>query len=427
MKLLSKTSLLIITGSIFIFWIGNLVFFRITREVINEHINNELMTQMAGLMTRLNQGETISNLPGSFDQINIIETNIHPGQPPVLSDTVLYNASQQKFIAHRALRFSYNSDKGSRDIIIYKSLLSSDALIERITLLSVALLIVFIIMIYILNRYIFTNIWSAFSNSLKRLDVYDFNKPGGLVLPVSEIAEFDRLNKVLLEMADRIQSDYKSLKELTANTSHEIQTPLAIIRNKAELLLQSENLSETDLETVSSILNTTGRLSKLNQSLLLIAKIENKQFEESEKIDLKDALETYITNLDVLINAGGFSINSELDNCTIRMNHMLLDVLISNLLKNAITHGTGGSDIGVRLKNCIVEISNQGAPLPFSEDQLFKRFIKGSGKEGGTGIGLEIVRKICNYYRINVKHIYSEGTHSFRVDFSTIGGLKIED
>ncbi len=420
MKLLSKTSLLIISGSIFIFWIGNLVFFRITREVINEHINNELMTQMAGVMTKLNRGETISDLPGSFDQVSIVETNIRGMRPPVLSDTVLYNASQQKFIAHRALRFSYLSADGNRDIIIYKSLLSSDALIERITLLSVALLILFIIMIYILNRYIFTNVWSAFSNSLERLDIYDFNKPDGLVLPVSEIAEFDRLNRVLLEMADRIQSDYKSLKDLTANTSHEIQTPLAIIRNKAELLLQSESLSETDLDTVNSILNTTGRLSKLNQSLLLIAKIENKQFEESEEIDLREALETYIENLDVLINAGDFKMTSNLNDCSIRMNHMLLDVLVSNLLKNAITHGTKGSDIGVRLDNCIVEITNSGDPLAFPEDQLFKRFIKGSGKEGSTGIGLEIVRKICNYYRINVGHAYSEGKHFFRVDFSTI-------
>ena len=421
MKLLSKTSLLIISGSIFIFWIGNLVFFRITREVINEHINNELMTQMAGVMTRLNRGETISDLPGSFDQVSIVETNIRGMRPPVLSDTVLYNAPQQKFIAHRALRFSYISDDGSRDIIIYKSLLSSDALIERITLLSVALLIVFIIMIYILNRYIFTNVWSAFSNSLERLDVYDFNKPDGLVLPVSEITEFDRLNRVLLEMADRIQSDYKSLKDLTANTSHEIQTPLAIIRNKAELLLQSESLSEADLDTVNSILKTTGRLSKLNQSLLLIAKIENKQFEESEEIDLRDALETYIENLDMLITAGGFKLTSNLNGCSIRMNRMLLDVLISNLLKNAITHGTRGSDIGVGLHNCVVEIINPGDPLAFPEDQLFKRFIKGSGKEGSTGIGLEIVRKICNYYRINVEHAYSEGKHFFRVDFSTIG------
>lgn len=418
MKLLSKTSLLIITGSIFIFWIGNLVFFRITREVINEHINNELMTQMAGVMTRLNRGETINDLPGNFDQVSVIDTDAAPVRPPVLSDTVLYNASQQKFIAHRALRFSYMAVDGNRDIIIYKSLLSSDALIERITLLSVALLIVFIIMIYILNRYIFTNVWSTFSNSLERLDIYDFNKPGGLVLPVSEITEFDKLNRVLLEMTDRIQSDYRSLKELTANTSHEIQTPLAIIRSKAELLLQSENLSEADLETVNSILNTTGRLSKLNQSLLLIAKIENKQFEDNEEIELREALEKYIDNLDVLINAGEFKVISNLKSCKIRMNHLLLDILISNLLKNAVTHGSKGCDIGVKLDNCVLEISNQGAPLSFSEDQLFKRFIKGSGKEGSTGIGLEIVRKICSYYRIEVGHNYIENLHTFRVDFS---------
>lgn len=420
MKLLSKTSLLIITGSIFIFWIGNIVFFHITREMINKNINSELMTQMSGVMTKLNNGESIVGLPGSFDEVSVLEARSQRPDPPVFSDTVLYNASQQKFIAHRALRFSYRSSDGIRDIIIYKSLLSSDGLIERITLLSVALLIVFIIMIYILNRRVFTNVWLGFSSSLKRLDIYDFNKPDGLSLPRSEIDEFERLNQVLLEMAGRIQSDYSNLKELTANTSHEIQTPLAIIRTKAELLLQSNNLSEADMETLGSILNTTGRLSKLNQSLLLIAKIENNQFEDSEIIDLEKALGDYIDNLESLIVAGDFNLVSSLKQCSVQINHVLLDVLISNLLKNAITHGKPKSEIIVNLSGCIFEVSNHGDPLVFPDDQLFKRFIKSSGKEGSTGIGLEIVRKICNYYKIDVDYIYKEGVHTFRVDFSNI-------
>jgi signal transduction histidine kinase len=420
MKLLSKTSLLIITASIFIFWIGNIAFFFTTRQMISSQINSELMTRMTKVLDQLNNNNNSPELPGFSDEVSIRSIEESYRQRPVFIDTVIYNSARQNYIAHRALRFTYQTDGGNNEITIYKSLLSSDKLIERISISSIILLIAFIIVIYALNRFIFANVWSSFSSSLEKVDEYDFKNLDRLALPVSEIDEFDRLNKVLLEMAERIQSDYRSLKELTANTSHEIQTPLAIIRAKAELLLQSKNMSKDEMETVSSIMKTTGRLSKLNQSLLLITKIENKQFEDSEIIDLDTALNTYIEDLEILIEAGGFTLTKSIDNCVVEINQVLLDVLISNLMKNALTHGAKESTIGISMKDCKLTITNQGEPLPFDSKQLFKRFIKDSGKEGSTGIGLEIVRKVCDYYRILVAYKYTGKEHSFSLDFSEI-------
>ena len=420
MKLLSKTSLLIITASIFIFWIGNIVFFFVAKEMIGKHINTELMAQMTRVTSQLDKSGADPARLSSIDEVSINEIDHSSFFPPTLSDTVLYSPDQQKFIPHRALRFSYRSGMQNWKITIFKSLLSSDKLIERITLSSIILVISFILMIFVLNRFIFRNVWSSFTRSLEKVEEYDIKNLDRLTLPESEINEFDNLNRVLLDMVERLQYDYQSLKELTANTSHEIQTPLAIISGKAEILLQSGNLSEEDLEIVNSIIITAGRLSKLTQSLLLIAKIENNQFEENEVIDLKSGIKGYLDNIELLFSTRGFTARTSLSDCRVNMNPVLLEVLISNLLKNAISHGEKGSEIVITLSECLLTISNGGDPLPFPSDQLFKRFIKDSGKQGGSGIGLEIVRKICNYYRLAVSHIYQEGVHSFSIDFSEI-------
>lgn len=420
MKLLTKTSLLIITASIFIFWIGNLAFFYVAKGMIGNHINTELMSQMTSVVAQLERGETESGWVRLSDEIKVIPVDDTIYLPPTLSDTVLFNYAQHKFIPHRALRFSKNINGINREITIFKSLLSSDKLIERITLSSIVLLIAFIFMIFVLNRYIFNNVWSGFTSSLKKVEGYDIKNHNSLSLQRSEIDEFDKLNQVLLDMVERLQADYQNLKELTANTSHEIQTPLAIIRGKAEILMQSENMGGEEMEILNSILTTTGRLSKLNQSLLLIAKIENHQFEDSEIIDLKDTIEKALDNIDILLNAGDFRVKTKIDNCRIRISPVLLDVLISNLLKNAVSHGTKGTEIELALVDSILTIKNLGSPLPFPSDLLFKRFIKDTAQKGGTGIGLEIVRKICNYYQIIVKYDYSKEAHSFNIDFSPV-------
>ncbi len=339
---------------------------------------------------------------------------------PVFSDTVLFNVSQQKYIAHRALRFSSSSSGINREITLFKSLLSSDKLIERITLLSVLLLISFILIILILNRYIFANVWAGFSRSLDMTENYNFSSASKLSPEESEIDEFKQLNRVLEDLTERIQIDYQNLKDLTANTSHEIQTPLAIIKGKADILLQSDNLNREEMESLGTILNTVGRLSKLNQSLLIITKIENRQFEDNDILDLGDVLNLTADNLDILISGGDFTLVRNLESCKIRINPDLLDILVSNLLKNSFLHGTPGSEIRVSIKDNLLAIRNYGDPLPFPEDKLFDRFVKSTDLATSTGIGLEIVKKICEYYEISIKYNYTDSLHSFNINFSKI-------
>ena len=122
--------------------------------------------------------------------------------------------------------------------------------------------------------------------TLGKLKKYSLNALLPLQFSKSNTTEFNELNSELMELSNRIISDYKNIKEFNQNASHEIQTPLAIIKNKLELLIQSTDLNENDAQLIISCYEATHRLSKLVQSLLLLTKIENHEFGTSEVVGL---------------------------------------------------------------------------------------------------------------------------------------------
>ncbi|NOZ36424.1 MAG: HAMP domain-containing histidine kinase [Chlorobi bacterium] len=420
MRLLSKTSLLIITVSIFIFMTGNIVFFYVLKNMINDHVKNELNTQMYEIINAVNHEGVDINSEFYKDDVSIRVLEKEKKLSPVIFDTVLYDNLQRKYIPHKALKFTYKFEGQTYLISIFKSMLSSNKLIERITVASIFLVLSFLFVIYTLNRFIFVNVWSNFFSNLRKIHRYNINSREKLMLEKSEIDEFELLNSVIKQMVKKIQTDFTTLKELTENTSHEIQTPLAVIKSKAEILLQSENISKKDIELVYSILNTSDRLSKLNQTLLMISKIENNQFEKTKEINVKETIDKYINNFEMLINAGNFKLIKKISDLYIEINPVLSDVLISNLIKNAIVHNYRGGLIKISTENSLLRISNSGKGSALKSENLFKRFVKGSNDIRRTGLGLEIVKKICDFNHFTVKYDFSNDLHNFIVDFSPV-------
>ncbi len=417
MRLLSKTVLLILTVSIIIFMIGNIVFFYISKQMISNHVNSELVLQMHSVIKeqKMHPHSICIN-----EQTQIKKIADAVVLKPQFKDTLIYSTVQRKYVINRALVFSLPLNDGNYKIELHKSLLSSDKLVERITISSILMVIIFVIAIYVLNKFIFEKVWADFFLTLKMVEKYDISKQNKMELNDSEIEEFDTLNKVFQKLINRIETDYINLKELTEDTSHEIQTPLAIIKGKAEMLLQSPNLQEEELEAVSQIINTSERLSKLNKSLLLIAKIENEQFVDAQNIDIKEVLDKYIQNFEMFFEAGEFSVSIDTKNCLVLINPILLDVLLSNLLKNAVTHNIKGGNISIALNTNVLTVCNSGEPLNIKQEDIFKRFSKGSVKKSSSGLGLEIVKRISNYYSLGLMYDYQNDLHSFSIDFKNI-------
>jgi signal transduction histidine kinase len=420
MKLLTKTSLIIITISVFIIFAGNYMFFHISKKMIENYVDKDLTVQMQKIQTIYDQKGWEDNFVFLNYDVDIKPHSTNQHLKPVFIDTVLLKKEQEAYVPYRALRFSHEAHGQTQQITIYKSLVSSDKLVQQITLASIIVVMVFMLLIYAMNQHVFEKVWSVFFRNLSKVENYDIKSQNKLELESSEIEEFDKLNKVHQSMVERIQHDFLNLKELTANTSHELQTPLAIIKGKAELLLQSENLNEKELTTINTILETANRLSKLNQSLLLISRIENNQYGNVTQVNLHHVLSNLIENYSILIDARQFDLKVNSTNTCVQMNTVLAEVLISNLIKNAIVHGAEMGKIQITLNKNQLMICNSGAPLNIPKDQIFKRFVKNTSNNTSSGLGLEIVHKICKYYHVEIDYNYQNNLHCFALDFSKI-------
>ena len=137
--------------------------------------------------------------------------------------------------------------------------------------------------LFLINKKINTTVWTDFEHNLHEIESFNFSENNNLRLTVTGIEEFDRLNKVINNLTTKLKTDFQSLKEFSENASHEIQTPLSIVLLNLEEMLQ-QDLSEDIFRKVITSINALKRLSTLNQSLILLTKIENRQFSADQTI-----------------------------------------------------------------------------------------------------------------------------------------------
>jgi signal transduction histidine kinase len=277
--------------------------------------------------------------------------------------------------------------------------------------------LIFIILsavMFIINRFVLGKLWQPFFNTLSELKTFNLQNKKSLHLTKSNIEEFEELNSSVFQMTDKISREYEALKAFTDNASHEMQTPLAIIMSKLDLLLQSSN--ETQADQLQAIYDATGRLSKLNQALLLLTKIDNKQFQNSDEVNLKLLLENKFHQFDELIKARNIRLTYELQEVCISINKELIDILLNNLLSNAIKHNEVGGIIKCRLSSDNLALSNSGKELPFDKVNIFERFQK-SNQSDGIGLGLAVVKQICDANGLSIAYSYVDKVHTFVITF----------
>lgn len=218
---------------------------------------------------------------------------------------------------------------------------------------------------------------------------------------------------------DIIAADFRNLKQFTENAAHELQTPMAIIQSKTELLLQNPHLGAQELRQVSAIYAAGNRMSRLNRSLLLLSRIENRQFQTDERIDFSVLVRKQVDWVGDIAEGKGLTIDLDVQDNISKLSHtMLAETLVSNLLKNAIRHNVADGQISIRLSAETLEVSNSGKPLQVAPETLFERFKKAEIKSEGSGLGLAIIKQVCEVHRWDVRYLYQEKKHTLRVNFA---------
>ena len=420
MKLLTKNSLNLLSLTLFVFLFGIIGFYELLRSEVDRSINKELDKRETSIINQVNHEQSLKNiLPYQNEDIIITAIKDESNPAPAYYDTLLFDNSVNKLIAFRQHNFVLKLNDQKYQIRIFKSLEESDNLIIRIFLITASILIIMISSLILINRHSSGQIWKDFYDTIKKINNYDINSQEHFNLSQSDIDEFEDLNKVLIKMIDRIKLNYFNMKEYAENASHEIQTPLAIINAKMELLLQSGDLNKNQLRSIHDAYEASNRLSRVNTTLLLLAKIENRQFPESELVSPKEIINYQLELLDDLILSKKLDLSSHFnENVLIKMNPYLAEVLFSNLIKNAIRHNIPGGKIMIGLTESSLSISNSGSELEGNPEDIFKRFYKNSTSSESLGLGLAIVQKICEAYNFNIEYNYLNSLHCINVRFT---------
>ncbi len=420
MKLLTKTSLNYLSVTLFIFMFGTIAFYYLLRSQVNQNINIELEKRKNIIINQLlSAHSTVVTPPNHNEKVIISELSEIPYPKLNFYDTLFYDNVGKKYVAYRQLGFIANFNNSDYYIQIFKSLEETDNLIVRIFIIMTILVIFIIATLLITVRQTSLRAWNVFYDTIKKINNYDINSHNDFSLKESDIKEFDDLNKVLISMTERIKRDYSNMKEYTENASHELQTPLAIINSKMELLIQSQNLDKKQFNAVIDAYEASNRLSKLNKTLLLLAKIENRQFPESKSINPQLLIITQLETLEDLIESKKINVIKQFEkDVTIIINPYLAEILFSNLLKNAVRHNLNEGELIIKISNNFICISNSGPELKIDKDFLFERFHKQSSSPESLGLGLAIVKEICEVYGYIVSYNYETNFHNFTIDWS---------
>lgn len=297
------------------------------------------------------------------------------------------------------------------------SILERDDMVEAMLWYLGALFLLFLICTSIGIQLVLKGVFRPLH---RLLDWLHCIQPGKEVPPLdnpTKIREFRQLSDAALDMGNRSYKAYEEQKQFIENASHELQTPLAIVRGKVELLAESEGMTEQQMEQLDEIYATLGRAVKLNKSLLLLSRIENGQYTEMEDVSVDEILDELLPDLmDIYEHKQVRLIRKrEEQPFIIRCNHSLAQILVSNLVKNSLLHNREGGELQVLTTPTSLVIKNTG-DVPLDGEKLFRRFYHGmDGKKDSTGLGLAIARSIALSSSLNLTYEWQDGMHTFRL------------
>lgn len=217
--------------------------------------------------------------------------------------------------------------------------------------------------------------------------------------------EIHRLVAMLNGMMDRLEAGFRQATRFSADASHELKTPLAIMRGEIEQAIASAPPGSPEQRTLNSLLEETHRLGGIIRSLLLLSRADAGHLVTTrEPVDLTQLLEELVEDTAASAEASGIRVESEIaGGIRVSGDEALLRTAILNLLGNAVKHNLPNGRVTIDLtrsnQDAVLEIANTGPTIPQDErDEIFDRFRRGRAARDhardGVGLGLSLAREI---------------------------------
>jgi signal transduction histidine kinase len=414
MKLQTQYNKISIASSVLVLLIAGAGYYFLLNYVLKDQLDETLRVEQAEIRDYIKTNHSLP--PATTYKDQRIEFNKSDNVFPQKFRTLtLYNAEEKENELSRQLIFTVEINGQYYVASVTKSQEDTEKIIGIILLITLGLIILLSILLFFANRFLVKRLWQPFQTTLSSIKNFDLNAPSAIKAGKTVIHEFNELNENISMMTEKAVKDYLSLKHFIDHASHEMQTPLAVVNSKLDMLIQEPALNEKNLQDLQVIYDAVDRMSKLSRSLLLLARIENNQFSEKQEVDIRVIAENIIQELDEWILEKKLMVCNEISELKVNINSQLANTLIANLVINAIKHSATQEKIRLWSDKNTFTISNPGVQA-LAGSLIFDRFWK-SEHSDGTGLGLAIAKQICDQYCFLLQYEFREGTHCFSVVF----------
>lgn len=411
MKLINKISRYFLFVSILVFVVVSAGLYFVIENTITEETDEQLSNISQKAIQELKSDKAVSFSPF----VEIIPVNQTNDKNEFKNVLIKSNDDDEPF---RQLTSFTNVNGKFYKVIVRISLIEKEDMLSSILTVVLISFLLFVFVLYFVNNKVSKNILKDFYDTLKKLEGFSIKSDEELLLSNTNIEEFNQLNKSVLFLSQRAKNEYRSLKEFSEEMNHEIQTPLAIAKSKLEILLQDEELNENDLNQVNAVLTNLNRLERVNKSILLLNKLEHKNLFENAPIIIEDEIKSILSAFSDFIKTKNLIVETEFeDKASINANQSLINILFTNLISNAIKHNNENGKIIVELKNKHFSIKNSGVPLQENPSIMFNRFVKSTNSVDSVGLGLTIVKRICDLYSFKIQYETQNEWHEIKLYF----------
>jgi signal transduction histidine kinase len=413
LNLLTSVYLIIIMVALLI---GGFFIYRKLGDEIDFELGMELDRQIEAYAERIRQGISPEALVN--ERLEIIELPFQLDEEKLsIRDTIAYHDPLSREEKQLKASKSFKIENRHYRISYYNLVIEAEDITETVVYTMLVVFFIQLVFLGLFFRGISNWILKPFQHTLQKIQQFNFQTNKPLYFEKSKVTEFNHLNGFLERMTQKLLKDYRQIKEFSENISHEIQTPTAVVSGKLENLMNSE-MTEDQAHLIYSAYQNNERIHKIVKSLSLLAKLENEEFEPPSQIDLSEILEKNIELLSELIVLSDLNLQTEIrPKVMVKIHPFIAEIMINNLLGNAIKHNFKGGWIKIQLKLDQMIIENSGSPIQQDPSELIQRFKKESENPESVGLGLAIVNQICKTYKFGFGYAIRDDIHTITIDF----------
>ncbi len=396
------------------------LFYFFMLEEVYDNIDEGLENQKEEILDQVEENPELLKMSDfALNQYRI--TSVPKGDYPdddQLNNEILQISSDSDGESYRVLRTYFEDEQGNDHLLeIAASTVQEDDLLFTMAMALAALYVVLMLSIYIINFIELNRAFKPFRKIIEQLKRYRFGDQNQLDFPDSKIKEFNQLSAGIQTMVNDNRETFVQQKHFIENASHELKTPVAIIQNKIDWMIENEEMTENQIHQLSDIKKAGKRMAELVKSLLVLSKIENQQFQEISDVNFNEIINEITDDSSDWLEFKNITLNiKETSAFKVKMNRNLAHILISNLFQNALKYTENGGNIRIETDAKAFTISNTAKNGALDTNRIFNRFYKQSDEQLSAGLGLAIVKGIVNQYPpMRIDYYFQENKHFFKL------------